>query len=65
MLFQDVIGHEGVKKDLLYSVAQQRVAHAQLFVGPEGAGALPLAIAYAQYVLCGNKGNDNTATKVL
>ena len=60
MLFQDVIGHEGVKKDLLYSVAQQRVAHAQLFVGPEGAGALPLAIAYAHYVLCGNKGNDNT-----
>ncbi|MDG1760890.1 MAG: DNA polymerase III subunit delta' [Flavobacteriaceae bacterium] len=60
MLFQDVIGHEGVKKDLLYSVAQQRVAHAQLFVGPEGSGTLPLAIAYAQYVLCENQGNENT-----
>lgn len=60
MLFQDVIGHEGIKKDLLYSVSQQRVAHAQLFVGPEGSGALSLAIAYAQYVLCANQGVENT-----
>lgn len=59
MLFQDVIGHEGIKKDLFYSVAQKRVAHAQLFVGPEGTGALPLAIAYAQYVLCANQGDEN------
>ena len=36
-----------------------RVPHAQLFVGPEGCGALPMAIAYAQYLLCGNAGGAN------
>ena len=37
-----------------------RIPHAQLFVGPEGCGTLALAIAYAQYILCGNIGNENT-----
>jgi hypothetical protein len=32
--------------------------HAQLFVGPEG-GTLPMAIAYAQYILCGNQNGEN------
>ena len=37
----------------------RRISHAQLFFGPEGAGALPLAIAYAQYISCtGEKDED-------
>lgn len=36
-----------------------RIPHAQLFVGPEGCGTLAMAIAYAQYILCNNKGNEN------
>ncbi len=52
MLFADVIGHEDVKRRLRQSVAEGRIAHAQLFCGVEGTGTLPLALAYAQYVCC-------------
>jgi DNA polymerase-3 subunit delta' len=52
MLFKDIIGQAEVKKRLVHSVQENRVSHAQLFLGAEGAGALPLAIAYTQYILC-------------
>jgi DNA polymerase-3 subunit delta' len=29
------------------------------YVGPEGSGTLPMAIAYAQYILCGNQNGEN------
>jgi len=50
MLFSEVIGQEPLKKQLVHLVEQKRLSHALLFVGPEGAGALPLAIAFAQYI---------------
>ena len=52
MQFKDVIGQDGVKRKLILSVQENRVPHAQLFLGPEGNGKLPLALAYAQYILC-------------
>lgn len=52
MQFKDVIGQQEVKQKLISSVERGRVSHAQLFVGDEGVGALPLAIAYAQYLNC-------------
>lgn len=55
MLFKDIIGQEAVKKRLIQEVKEGRVAHAQLFTGPEGVGKLPVAIAYARYLLCQNK----------
>ena len=55
MQFKDVIGHEEVKQKLRLSVQENRVPHAQLFLGPEGNGKLPLALAYAQYILCPNR----------
>ena len=58
MLFKNVIGQQPVKRHLTEMVAQNRLSHALLFTGKEGAGALPLAIAFAQYVLCENKGDD-------
>ncbi len=51
MLFSEVIGQGSLKKQLIHLVEQKRLSHALLFVGPEGAGALPLAIAFAQYVV--------------
>ena len=33
-------------------VRQNRLSHALLFLGHEGSGALPLALAFAQYVIC-------------
>lgn len=60
MQFRDIIGHQEVKKHLLNSVKNNRVSHAQLFLGPEGSGSLALAIAYAQYVNCENKQPDDS-----
>lgn len=52
MFFKDIIGQEEVKERLQLELREGRVPHAQLFAGPEGAGALPLAIAYARFLLC-------------
>lgn len=51
MLFKDVIGLEDVKQHLTEMVKQNRLSHALLFLGKEGCGALPLALAFAQYVV--------------
>ncbi len=59
MLFSEIIGQEHLKKHLTHSVDNGRIPHAQLFVGKEGTGALPMAIAYAQYVLCNNNTGEN------
>ncbi|MEW2920641.1 DNA polymerase III subunit delta' [Muricauda sp. ANG21] len=59
MLFKDILGLEHIKNHLVTTANTGRVAHAQLFVGPEGSGVLPMALAYAQYLLCGNSGGEN------
>ena len=59
MLFEDILGQEYIKKHLTQSVDNGRIAHAQLFIGPEGSGTLPMAIAYAQYLLCANTNGEN------
>jgi DNA polymerase-3 subunit delta' len=51
MLFRDIIGQEDVKKHLAEMVEQNRLSHALLFLGKEGCGALPLALAFAEYVV--------------
>lgn len=50
MLFNQVIGQQEVKQQLLQLVQQNRLSHALLFLGKEGTGALPLALAFANYV---------------
>ena len=60
MLFSQIVGHEDIKKKLIQSVKENRIAHAQLFLGPEGTGKLALAIAYAQYINCTNKGENDS-----
>ena len=52
MLFNQIIGQEHIKKHLKVSAENGRIPHAQLFVGKEGSGVLPMAIAYAQFLLC-------------
>lgn len=59
MLFKDILGQEHIKSHLTQSVDNGRIPHAQLFVGPEGSGTLPMAIAYAQYILCSNTAGEN------
>jgi len=60
MLFSEILGQEHIKNHLTKSADYGRVPHAQLFVGPEGSGTLPMAIAYAQYLLCKNSDGENT-----
>ena len=55
MQFKDVIGQSAIKQRLIQSVRENHVSHAQLFLGPAGCGKLPLALAYAQYILCPNR----------
>ncbi|MBK8343267.1 MAG: hypothetical protein IPL12_08110 [Bacteroidetes bacterium] len=55
MLFKDIIGQTRIKVQLTKGVADNRVSHAQLFLGPEGSGNLAMALAYAQYINCENK----------
>ncbi len=61
MLFSDILGQEYLKSHLTKSVDSGRIPHAQLFIGPEGSGTLPMAIAYAQYILCNNNSGENTS----
>jgi DNA polymerase-3 subunit delta' len=61
MLFSEVIGQEALKKQLVHLVEQKRLSHALLFAGPEGAGTLPLAIAFAQYIVSLPATNENAA----
>jgi DNA polymerase III subunit delta' len=60
MLFSEILGHEHIKNHLIQSASSGRVPHAQLFIGPEGTGTLAIAIAYAQYLVCSNSGNENS-----
>jgi DNA polymerase-3 subunit delta' len=55
MQFKEIIGQDAVKQHLLRTVSENRVSHAQLFLSPQGSGALPLAIAYVQYINCTEK----------
>ena len=55
MRFCEIIGQEEVKNLLRQSVKDERIAHAQLFVGDRGVGKLQLALAYAQYIACPNR----------
>ncbi len=52
MQFKDIIGQHQVKDQLVQLVLQNRLSHALLFLGKEGSGALSLAIAFAQYIVC-------------
>ncbi|ANI89039.1 hypothetical protein A9P82_06875 [Arachidicoccus ginsenosidimutans] len=57
MQFKNVIGQQAIKTQLADMVGRNRISHALLFLGKEGVGALPLALAFAQYIVCENKQN--------
>ena len=61
MQFSSIIAQEPVKKQLVEMMQSNRLAHALLFLGKEGSGALQLAIAFAQYVVCERTGGMQSA----
>ena len=52
MQFEKIIGQKETKEQLVQMVQHNRLSHALLFLGKEGSGALSLAIAFAQYIVC-------------
>jgi DNA polymerase-3 subunit delta' len=54
MTFDQIIGQEAAKRRLLTALETEKVPHALMLTGPEGCGALPLAIAFAQKLLGNN-----------
>ena len=64
MDFSEVIGQKHLKSHLSKSIENGRIPHAQLFVGAAGSGLLPLAIAYAQEVLCSSHEKDSSSYTV-
>ena len=52
MLFNEIIGNNSVKKQLIEAVRNNRISHAQLFYGKSGSAKLALALGYAQFLNC-------------
>jgi len=61
MTFSDIIGQKDVKQQLAELVQHNRLSHALLFLGKEGSGALPMALAFAQYITCEKVQGKHTA----
>ncbi|MBN2779178.1 MAG: DNA polymerase III subunit delta [Bacteroidales bacterium] len=55
MKFEKVIGQHQIKQKLIQAYRDNRVSHSYLFYGSPGVGKLALAIAFAQYISCTNK----------
>lgn len=70
MQFSDINGLDETKESLVHSAQQDHVAHAQLFLGPEGSANLAMAIAFATYLNSskpqtnGNTGADTSLEKL-
>jgi DNA polymerase-3 subunit delta' len=60
MQFNQIVGQAAIKQRLVNTVIENRVSHAQLFLGPEGSGSLALAVAYAQFLSCEDKQPDDS-----
>ncbi|MFP4664744.1 MAG: ATP-binding protein [Bacteroidales bacterium] len=60
MQFRDIIGQQEIKTNLIQTIKDNRISHAQLFFGPPGSGKLPLAIAFAQYISCQNPSENDS-----
>ena len=60
MQFKDIYGQQVVKDRLLRTVREGRAPHAIMFCGREGVEQFEMALAYAQYMLCSNRGETDS-----
>ncbi|WP_462253692.1 DNA polymerase III subunit [Ferruginibacter sp.] len=52
MQFHSITGQKETEEHLVQMIQHNRLSHALLFLGKEGSGALQLAMAFAQYIVC-------------
>jgi DNA polymerase III subunit delta' len=55
MQFKDVVGQSELKHHLIQEVLNDKISHAQLFLGAPGHGGLPIALAFIQFLFCENR----------
>lgn len=58
MKFNEVIGQDNIKRQLMQLVAEERVPHAMLLCGPAGCGKMAVALAFASFLLGERDAND-------
>src|SRR6478735_5458732 len=61
MQFQSITGQKETKGQLVQMIQHNRLSHALLFLGKEGSGALSLATAFAQYIVCEKVNGKNSS----
>ena len=54
-MFDEIIGNQQIKEELLKSLKENKVSHSYLFVGIEGIGKQMIAKSFAQMILCTDK----------
>ena len=62
MLFTDIVGHKPIIDKLQHLVSDNRLSHALLFIGKEGSGALPLALAFSSFIIAHYENKVEAAT---
>ncbi len=65
MRFNEVIGLERTKGELVGGIEHNRVAHAQLFYGSKGSGQLAMAVAYARRLNCQSPEKNDSCNNCL
>jgi DNA polymerase-3 subunit delta' len=50
MQFSDIQGLDDIKRSLIHAAREGHIAHAQLFLGPEGSANLAMALAFCAYL---------------
>jgi DNA polymerase-3 subunit delta' len=64
MQFSNIIGQQSTIEQLKEMVDNNRLSHALLFIGKEGSGALPLALAFGTYVVAESEKKKPVASTV-
>ncbi|MBS1510090.1 MAG: hypothetical protein JST86_04570 [Bacteroidetes bacterium] len=63
MQFHSITGQKDTKEQLVNMIQSNRLSHALLFLGKEGSGALQLAMAFAQYIVCDKVNGKKTTSQ--
>jgi len=60
MFFRDIVGQKELVADLTREVDSGKISHGKLFVGSPGYGTLAAALAYSRFVLCEQRGTEDS-----